>query len=477
MKLRTAFLFIMLTLAMSACGPRGSGYAPAENAVTASPDDDIDLEPHDYELPEAEEESEGVSSTYATGDSSGGANRGMSTVDVDALPMGGGDGHGEESGHGEAAEHGEEGEESHAEGEEASHSDEGEAVADASEEASDNSAESESASSETSETTGAEADSSEGSAQASSGGGSASEAAKALEEIQNRSAELNQELSDLDEQAEALKRDLLMSQIDAASGLSNIRGTYVVREGDTIEAISGSFFGDSEGGSAILEANRDLLDADGNIFPGLVLIIPDPNGSGMGAATSTNTESNQAEVSEDEKNSEMNSEAAQDNQKSEDDEEDSENEEDSEDASESEANEAVAANFDWQAIGEKTYNANCVACHQGNGQGIPGAFPPLANHIPNLYNAQGGKDYIINVVLYGLMGEIEVDGTTYNGVMTPWGQLSDEQIAATLNHELNSWGNDAMLEDFSPILPDDVAALRGQDLSSSDVLELRSALP
>jgi len=465
----------MLALAMSACGPRGSGYAPADNAVTASPDDDIDLEPHDYELPEAEEEGEGISSTYATGDSSGGANRSMSTVDIDALPMGGGDGHGEEGGHGEAAEHGEDGEESHAEGE---------AMAESSEE--DHS--------DTNEA--AEADS----VPAISGGGSPSETAKALEAIQNRSAELNQELSDLDEQAEALKRDLLMSQIDAASGLSNIRGTYVVREGDTIGAISDSFFGDSEGGSAILEANRDLLDADGNIFPGLVLIIPDPDGAGMGAAVGTDTGESETEANEESAETEN----AEDSQESEDDAGDSENVEDSEDASEEgeddaeetdedadknaeseeaseesegEANETVAANFDWQEIGEKTYNANCVACHQGNGQGIPGAFPPLANHIPKLYNAEGGKDYIINVVLYGLMGEIEVDGTTYNGVMNPWGQLSDEQIAATLNHELNSWGNDAMLDNFNPILPDDVAALRGQDLSSSDVLGLRPELP
>lgn len=138
---------------------------------------------------------------------------------------------------------------------------------------------------------------------------------------------------------------------------------------------------------------------------------------------------------------------------------------------------AQASDFDWQELGEKTYTANCSACHQGNGEGIPGAFPPLAGHIPALYNAEGGKDYIINVVLYGLMGEIEVNGTAYNGVMTAWSQLSDEEIAATLNHELNSWGNDAMLENFNPIVPGDVAALRDQNLASADVLALRPDLP
>jgi mono/diheme cytochrome c family protein len=135
---------------------------------------------------------------------------------------------------------------------------------------------------------------------------------------------------------------------------------------------------------------------------------------------------------------------------------------------------AQAASFDWQKLGDKTFTANCMACHQANGQGIPGAFPPLAGHIPELYNAEGGRKYIINVVLYGLMGEITVKDAKYNSVMTPWAAvLSDEQIAATLNHELNSWGNDALVTDFTPILPEEVAAERDKGLSSSDVLGLR----
>ncbi|MCA9837938.1 MAG: cytochrome c [Trueperaceae bacterium] len=115
-----------------------------------------------------------------------------------------------------------------------------------------------------------------------------------------------------------------------------------------------------------------------------------------------------------------------------------------------------------------------MACHQANGQGIPAAFPPLAGHMPDLYSAEGGREYIINVVLYGLMGEIEVNGAKYNSVMTPWAAvLSDEQIAATLNHELTSWGNDALLTDFMPIMPEEVAAQRDKGLSSADVLGLR----
>ena len=137
---------------------------------------------------------------------------------------------------------------------------------------------------------------------------------------------------------------------------------------------------------------------------------------------------------------------------------------------------AQVAAFDWQELGDKTYGANCVACHQPNGQGVPAAFPPLAGHMPELYNVEGGREYIINVVLYGLQGAIEIDGQTYNSVMTPWAQLSDEEIAATLNHELTSWGNADAVDAFEPIMPDEVAALRGQNLSAADVYALREGL-
>lgn len=135
------------------------------------------------------------------------------------------------------------------------------------------------------------------------------------------------------------------------------------------------------------------------------------------------------------------------------------------------------ANVEWdRELGEKTYS-NCVACHQPNGQGIPSAFPPQAGHAPEIYNAEGGRTYMIHVVLYGLQGEIKVEGQTYNGIMTPWGALlNDEQIAAVLNHVLTSWGNDALLEDFTPITPEEVAAERENTMTAQEVYESRAAL-
>ncbi len=133
------------------------------------------------------------------------------------------------------------------------------------------------------------------------------------------------------------------------------------------------------------------------------------------------------------------------------------------------------AEFDTE-LGLETFNTTCVACHQSTGQGIPGAFPPLVEHAANLYNVEGGRDYLISAVLYGLQGPVEIAGTTYNSVMAPWSSLSDEQVAAVLNYVVTSWGNRELLTEFTPISPDEVAALRGQGLSGAQALELRPSL-
>lgn len=137
---------------------------------------------------------------------------------------------------------------------------------------------------------------------------------------------------------------------------------------------------------------------------------------------------------------------------------------------------AQNTDFAWESLGETTF-ANCLACHQANGAGIPSAFPPLSGHTPMLLGAEGGRDYMIKVVLYGLQGEINVLGASYNSVMTPLAHLGDDAIAAVLNYSLHAWDNDKLLpSSFSIILPTEVAALRNLGLSASDILELRKSL-
>lgn len=135
----------------------------------------------------------------------------------------------------------------------------------------------------------------------------------------------------------------------------------------------------------------------------------------------------------------------------------------------------VAGSIDL-AAGEEVYSSTCASCHQANGEGLPGAFPPLAGHVPDLVNADGGREVLIHTVLYGMFGPIEVDGTPYSGAMPAWGNLDDQQVADVLNYVANAWDNEADLVGFEPFTEEQVAAERGLDLSPQDVHAAREQL-
>ncbi|MEX2494529.1 MAG: copper-containing nitrite reductase [Woeseia sp.] len=88
--------------------------------------------------------------------------------------------------------------------------------------------------------------------------------------------------------------------------------------------------------------------------------------------------------------------------------------------------------------GQMLYNGTCSVCHQNNGQGLPGVFPPLANSD----YLMADKRRTIEIVLNGMMGPVTVNGEEYNSVMPPMSQLTDDEVANILTYVLNSWGND-----------------------------------
>ncbi|MCO5173109.1 MAG: cytochrome c [Trueperaceae bacterium] len=127
------------------------------------------------------------------------------------------------------------------------------------------------------------------------------------------------------------------------------------------------------------------------------------------------------------------------------------------------------------AEGQKVFDQICAACHMTTGAGLPGAFPPLAGHLPDLLAASGGRDYVVRVVLNGLQGTISIGGVTYNSVMPPWQQLSDQEIADALNYAATAWGNE-FPEGAQAFEAGEVAAARGEPLGPQQVHELRGQL-
>lgn len=86
--------------------------------------------------------------------------------------------------------------------------------------------------------------------------------------------------------------------------------------------------------------------------------------------------------------------------------------------------------------GKIVYQANCMACHQQNGQGVPNAFPPLAK----ADYLMADKMRSIKIVKHGLEGPITVNGQTFNSVMPALG-LSDDDVASVVTYIRNSFGN------------------------------------
>lgn len=106
--------------------------------------------------------------------------------------------------------------------------------------------------------------------------------------------------------------------------------------------------------------------------------------------------------------------------------------------------------------GAQVYAGKCAGCHQGNGAGVAGVFPPLANS-PWV---TGSDTRLVQILLHGIQGPIEVLGTTYNGLMPAWKSLPDEELAAVATYVRSNFGNSA-----TPVTVEVVAAERARTSS------------
>jgi len=86
--------------------------------------------------------------------------------------------------------------------------------------------------------------------------------------------------------------------------------------------------------------------------------------------------------------------------------------------------------------GAALYIANCQSCHQANGEGLPGAFPPLKGS--KVVNDDENLELYVDIIMNGY------DARPEYGAMAPIGTImnfSEQEVAAIINHERSSWGN------------------------------------
>lgn len=127
---------------------------------------------------------------------------------------------------------------------------------------------------------------------------------------------------------------------------------------------------------------------------------------------------------------------------------------------------AAPASAASEEDGKAVYDQACVACHQADGGGIPGSFPPLTGN-PNAADPA----YVADVIRNGLSGPITVNGETYDGMMPAITTLTDAQIAAVAEYVAGLAGAEAPAPEPEPVTPPDTG-----DAAAGEALFLGSAV-
>jgi mono/diheme cytochrome c family protein len=122
--------------------------------------------------------------------------------------------------------------------------------------------------------------------------------------------------------------------------------------------------------------------------------------------------------------------------------------------------------------GAALFTQNCALCHQSGAVGLAGQFPRLAGRVGPISSKPAGRAYLVDVLTYGMVGTVTVDGQPIIGQMPSFASLPDEQVAAILGY-LQSLGGAPK----DSITVAEVTAGRAKDKKSgSDVLAERAKL-
>lgn len=122
--------------------------------------------------------------------------------------------------------------------------------------------------------------------------------------------------------------------------------------------------------------------------------------------------------------------------------------------------------FEWEDLGASSYARNCASCHGREGDGWD-QYPPLGGAW-SLFLSPDGREYLVDVHLYGLTSE------RWRAPMPPMGHLQDVELAAVLNHLLTNFGNEEQLpEGIDLYFPADVEVRRGLALDPREVNDRR----
>jgi mono/diheme cytochrome c family protein len=124
--------------------------------------------------------------------------------------------------------------------------------------------------------------------------------------------------------------------------------------------------------------------------------------------------------------------------------------------------------------GLAAFQANCAVCHGPAGAGVPSLAPPLLSYPARYAASDEGRRQLAITVLYGLVGDIVVEGHHYDFAMPSFAQLDDATLAAALNFVV--FDLDHAPDKVRPIAAAELAAERAHPLESAAVREHRKSV-
>jgi mono/diheme cytochrome c family protein len=122
------------------------------------------------------------------------------------------------------------------------------------------------------------------------------------------------------------------------------------------------------------------------------------------------------------------------------------------------------------------FQQRCAVCHQANGSGVPGIYPPLNDTIGPYVRLSQGRSFLVHLLLFGMNGKIKSQGAIYEGLMPPAADLSDSDLAEAMNYVLGTLNAGTLPHDFQPFTPMEFKTARTSRLAVTDVFYEREKL-
>ena len=124
--------------------------------------------------------------------------------------------------------------------------------------------------------------------------------------------------------------------------------------------------------------------------------------------------------------------------------------------------------------GAASFQANCAVCHGATGAGLPSLAPPLLSYPARYAASAEGRRQLAITVLYGMYGDVVVEGKHYSFQMPAFGQLDDASLVALLNFVVFDLAHAPA--SVAPLASAEIAAERAHPLDGAAVREHRKSV-